>query len=140
MPLSKKQQFKRKAERSFLELDKMSKKKVEKKLIKTFKSLNNKKCYDFFQVEEHKTFHNLLDFLYIFERYLKNKYGKSKKYGKKKTEKALADLIPAPTKRQVKTINEIKKAIKKPKSKKLVGFKFKFGKKTKFGDMDKYFK
>jgi hypothetical protein len=136
MALSKKQQFKRKAERSMLGLGKLSTKRLEKLLRASFSALNNKSVYKFFQDESQRTFHNLMDFLYIFEIYLEKVYGKKKKYGKKKTEKALEAVLVNPSRRQVKTINKIKKVYKKPKNKKLAGFKFKFGKKTQYQGID----
>ena len=103
---------------------KLSSKKLNKKVINSFKKLNNKKCYKFFDDKTSKTYHNLLDFLSLIEKKCEDLYGDNSKYSKKEVGEALQEIFTTPTEKECKTLNKINKFLKKTNDKKMVEFKF----------------
>lgn len=112
-------------ERDTTRIKDMSKRKITKKLIKTFKKLNNKKCYKFFKDDDSKSYHNLLDFLSLLEKKCEKIYGEDSSYSKIQVSDILQDIFSNPTERECRTLNKINKFLKKTNDEKMISFKFK---------------
>lgn len=125
MAVSKQKQDSLELEREIERTKKMKEKKLDKKILKAFKKINNKNCYAFFKDSTNKSHHNLLQFLTLLEKRCENRYGKAKKYKKTLVYNVLHELIPNATKRQVKTLNAINRYMRKDENPSLGSFKFK---------------
>ena len=103
----------REAKREKRSAKKMSFDKIESKISKAFKKLNNKSCYDFLDDEKSSTRQNLEDFLSLIEKWLEKRLGKYKVYSKKDVLDCLMEIFPEPTDTQFKTLKVLNKHVKK---------------------------
>ncbi len=98
--------------------------KIDKQLNEALRKINNSSCYEYFDNPEHRSFHNMLQFLALLDRKCELFYGNKKKFKKYEVEDVLKDTFPDPTEIQRKTIKVIHKVVKKGKHPELGEFRF----------------
>lgn len=124
MAVTKNQRIEYEMMREHERAKKMKPKKLDKKIKEAFSRINNKVCYDFFEDEDNKTYHNALNFLSLIEKKCEEVYGLKSKYKKSQVQQVMESLFPYPTEREIKTIEAVDKALKKCKTVAYSEFRF----------------